>query len=380
VIEKSLQQLIKETEAILDAKKKKLEAKQNKTQEERESLVDLNFTYKLTGAWNDVPILLATSKKRYTEPMNNSATNKDHEILELKKQIQLLKQEKSILIGQTKELPPIKHEESNLKLQIKESDRQLTLLRNDFQLVQHKNIAFQNQIKTNDSKMASLQRENQELKLKINSLEQQGREKDNKINSLENEKHGHHRTSIQQTQTLNSLKQEKQTMEQSRKNTSNEMERLKSSYTILEQLLKSKEDTIVSLNRENQMLSTANQGNQQGANEMVDTLKSLLQSKNSEIELNSLKMEHALDKEKEKIKKLLKEIKRLKQTASSRETSPSNTTTVPEATTSNTRTNEDDPNNDFNYDTECGTEYSSSDDTSSEDGDHANDLNYDSDV
>jgi hypothetical protein len=156
------------------------------------------------------------------------------------------------------------------------------------------------------------------------------------------------------------------------------MERLKSSYTTLEQLLKSKQDAIVSLNRENQMLSTANQGNQQGANEMVDTLKSLLQAKNSEIELNNLKMEHALDKEKEKIKKLLKEIKRLKQhqqASSSRETRPSSSTTVPEATTSNTRTNEDDPNNDFNYDTECGTEYSSSDDTSSEDGDHTNDLN-----
>jgi hypothetical protein len=144
----------------------------------------------------------------------------------------------------------------------------------------------------------------------------------------------------------------------------------------LEQLLKSREDVIMSLNRENQ-------GNQQGANEMVDTLKSLLQSKNNEIELNNLKMENALDKEKGKNKKLLKEIKRLKQhqqAVNSREIRPSSSTTVPEATTSNTRTNEDDPNNDFNYDTECGTEYSSSDGTSSEDGDHANDLNYDSDV
>jgi chromosome segregation ATPase len=164
---------------------------------------------------------------------------------------------------------------------------------------------------------------------------------------------------------LNSLKQEKQVMEQDKTNITNEMERLKSSYTILEQLLKAKE------------------GNQQGANEMVDTLKSLLQAKNSEIELNNLKMEHALDKEKEKIKKLLKENKRLKQhqqASSSRETRPSSNTTVPEPTTSNTGTNEDDPNNDFNYDSECGTEYSRSDDTSSEDDDHANDLNYDSDV
>jgi hypothetical protein len=242
--------LIKETEAILDAEKKKLEEKQDKTQEEMETLEQLNITYKLTGggkdAWNDVPILSADDKQRYTKPVNNS-----DEILELKKQIQLLKQDKT--------------------------------------------------------------------------------------------------------------------------NTANEMERLKSSYTILEQLLKSKEDVILSLNRENQ-------GIQQGANEMVDTLKSLLQSKNNEIELNNLKMEHALDKEKGKIKKLLKENKRLKQTANSRETRPSSNTTVPEATSSNTRTNEDNPNNDFNYDTECGNEYSSSDDTSSEDGDHANDLNYNSNV
>jgi chromosome segregation ATPase len=377
--------LIKETEAILDAEKEKLEEKQNKTQQEMEALVDVNITYKLTGggkdAWKDVPILLATSKQRYTEPMNNSATNKDQEILELKKQIQLLKQERSTFENQDKQLQSLKQEESNLQLQIKESDRQLTLLRNDFQLLHDKNVTFQQQINTNDSKIALLQRENQELKLKTNNLEQQVREKDSKINVLENEQHGHHRTSIQQTQMLNSLKQDKQVMEQDKTNTANEMERLKSSYAILEQLLKAKEDVILSLNRENQ-------GNQQGANEMVDTLKSLLQSKNNGIELNNLKMEHALDKEKGKVKKLLKEIKRLKQqqqqqqqqTLSSRETRPSSSTTVPEPTASNTGINEDDPNNDFNYDTECGTEHSSNDDTSSEDGDNANDLNYDGDA
>jgi chromosome segregation ATPase len=383
VIEKSLEQLRKETEAILDAEKKKLEEKQDKTQQEMEALVDLNITYKLTGggkdAWKDVPILFIDDKQRYTESMNSSATHNEDEILELKKQIQLLKQERSIFENQAKQLQSLKQEESNLQLQIKERDRQLTLLRNDFQLIHDKNVDFQQQMNTNDSKMASLQRENQELKLKTNSLEQQGREKDNKINLLENEQHGYHRMSIQQTQTLNSLKQEKQTTEQSRKDTSNEMERLKSSYTTLEQLLKSKQDTIVSLNRENQMLSTANQGNQQGANEMVDTLKSLLEAKTSETELLKQNMEHVLDKEKGKNKKLLKEIKRLKQTANSRETRPSSSTTVPEPTTSNTGINEDDPNNDFNYDTASSTGHSS-DAASSEDGDHANDLNYDSDV
>jgi chromosome segregation ATPase len=345
-----------------------LEEKQDKTQQEMEALVDLNITYKLTGggkdSWKDVPILLADDKQRYTKPVK--------------------KQDKNTIESQANQIESLKQEKANLELQIKEQDKELALLRNDIQSPQRGNSTVQQQIKTNDSKITSLQKENQELKLKTNSLEQQGREKDNKINVLENEQHGHRRISIQQTQTLNSLKQEKQTMEQDKTNTTNEMERLKSSYAILEQLLKSKEDVIMSLNRENQ-------GNQQGANEMVDTLKSLLQAKNNEIELNNLKMEHALDKEKEKNKKLLKEIKRLKQTANSRETRPSSSATVPESTTSsnttvpapttsNTGTNEDDPNNDFNYDSECGTEYSSSDDTSSEDENHANDLNYGSDV
>jgi chromosome segregation ATPase len=250
-----------------------LEEKQDKTQEEREALIDVEITYKLVDggkdAWNDIPALSANDKQRYTQPVNNSVTHYEDEILELKKQIQLLKQERSTLIGQTKELQPLSQEEFSLQRQIKERDRQLTLLRNDFQLLQDKSVTFQQQINTNDSKITSLQRENQELQLKTNYLEQQVREKDSKINSLENEQHRYHRTSMQQTQTLNSLKQEKQTMEQDNTNATNEMERLKSSYTILEQLLKAKEDTIVSLNRENQ-------GNQQGANEMVDTSKSLL--------------------------------------------------------------------------------------------------------
>jgi hypothetical protein len=116
---------------------------------------------------------------------------------------------------------------------------------------------------------------------------------------------------------------------------------------------------------------------------MVNTLKSLLQAKNNEIELNKLTTERALDKEKEKIKKLLKEMKRLKQNqrqriAISREARPSSSITVPESITSNTGINEDDPNNDINCDTECSTEYTSCDDISSEDRDNANDFNNDS--
>jgi hypothetical protein len=194
------------------------------------------------------------------------------------------------------------------------------------------------------------------------------------------------------TEYFNELKKQIQILSQENsafKNQDVELQSLKQEKQTMEQLLKAKEDTIMSLNRENQMLLTANQKSQQGANKMVDTLKNLLQAKNSEIELNNLKMENALDKEKGKNKKLIKEIKRLKQyqhqhdhqqAFNSRETRPSNYTTVPQSTTSNTGINEDDPSNDFNYDTECGTENSSSDNTSSEGGDNANDLNYDSDA
>jgi hypothetical protein len=116
------------------------------------------------------------------------------------------------------------------------------------------------------------------------------------------------------------------------------MERLKVSNITLEQLLKSKQDAIVSLNRENQ-------GNQQGTNEVVYTLKSPLQAKNNEIEMNNLKMENALNKEKEKNKKLQKEIKQLKQTANSREASLSSNATV-----SINSSNDNDPKNDINDD------------------------------
>jgi predicted nucleic acid-binding Zn-ribbon protein len=93
-------------------------------------------------------------------------------------------------------------------------------------------------------------------------------QKTKKTNLLENK---HCTSSVQQTQTLNTLEQEKQTIKQDKRNTVNEMERLKASFTTLEQLLKAKEDTIVLLNRENKMLSLLNQGNQQGANTMVET-------------------------------------------------------------------------------------------------------------
>ncbi|KAI8880719.1 hypothetical protein K501DRAFT_275329 [Backusella circina FSU 941] len=184
------------------------------------------------------------------------------------------------------------------------------------------------------------------------------------------------------TQRLNSLNHEKATLEQRKQYTDTEMDRLRASFTTLEQLLKSKEDTIVLLNRENQTLSTAIQGNQQGTNEMVETLKSLLQAKSNELELNKSNMKLVLDKEIKRNKKLQKEIEMLKQqqkqhSQSSMAISP-NSAAVSGDNILYTNTNgNDDANNDINYDTECGTEDSTDD--SSEDGsdDNDDDINYD---
>jgi hypothetical protein len=272
VIEKSLDQLRKETEAIIDAEKKKLEEKQDKTQQEIEALVDLNITYKLTGggqnAWKDVPILISGS---FAGCFN-----------EMKKQIQMLSQENSTFKDQDIE--------------------------------------------------------------------------------------------------LQSLKQEKQIMEQDKTNTTNEMERLKSSYAILEQLLEAKQDTIMSLKRENQMLSTANQGNQQGANEMVDTLKNLLQSKNNEIELLKQNMEHLLANKQQRNDAFEQENKILKQEM------PQQQATVQNAGPSNVNPTNSNPShhdqhdnsyNDSNYESEKNDTDDINYDTPSEDEDNNNDLNYD---
>jgi chromosome segregation ATPase len=144
-------------------------------------------------------------------------------------------------------------------------------LRNDKQSLQRENSTVQ---QAKDSKINSLQSEKQELKLKnislhaenqslkhkIDEYEQQINAKVDEINLLKEEHRSCHTSSTQQTQALNSLNQEKQTIEHDRRNTTTEIERLKASNTTLEQLLKSKEYVIVSLNRENQMLSAVNHG------------------------------------------------------------------------------------------------------------------------
>jgi chromosome segregation ATPase len=177
--------LIKEIGAILNAEKRKLEAK-NKTQQEIETLIDLNITYKLLDngkdAWKDVPILVADDKKRYTKPAKSSVRNNADEILE--QQVQFINQDRRSFQSQGNQF---QQETTKLELQLKEKDEEIVSLRNDNQPLQRENSTVQDQIETNASKITSLQIENEELKLKINSLEYQLKEKDNKINLLENE-------------------------------------------------------------------------------------------------------------------------------------------------------------------------------------------------
>jgi chromosome segregation ATPase len=358
--------LIKETQAILDAEKKKLEEKQDKTQEEMEALVDVEITYKLTGggqnAWKDVPVLSADDKQRYTKPVNNS-----DEILELKLQIQLLKQDKNTIESQANQIESLKQEKTNLELQIKEKDKEFVSLRNDNQSLQRGNSTVQQEIKTKDSKINSLQSENQELKLKINRLEYQLKGKDSKMNTLQNERRIHRTSSLRQTQNIETLNHEKATLEQNKMQAIIEMERLKTSNTSLEQLLKSKEDVMASLNGENKNLSTSNQF----IIEMVETQKSLLQAKTNEMELLRQNMELLLANEQRRNDVLEQENQLLKQERTRYQTNVQNTrhlksnNNIRSTNVGSSHDGDDgNPQNDINYDTELeNTEESDDDDT-----------------
>jgi transcriptional antiterminator Rof (Rho-off) len=120
-----------------------LEAKQHKTQE-MEKLKQLNITYKLTGdgndAWKDIPILLAGDKQRDLKLVNSSITHNEDEILELKKQIQLLMQDKNNLQSQANQS---QQKTTKLELQIIEKDKEIILLRNDKQSLQRRNSVVQ---------------------------------------------------------------------------------------------------------------------------------------------------------------------------------------------------------------------------------------------
>jgi hypothetical protein len=116
--------LRQETEAILEAEKKKLEEKQDKTQQEVETLEQLKITYKLVDggkdAWKDIPILLADGQQHSVTSMNNSIANNENGIFEMKKQTQLLMPDKNTFENQAKRLQLLQQEKTNLELQIKE--------------------------------------------------------------------------------------------------------------------------------------------------------------------------------------------------------------------------------------------------------------------
>ncbi|KAI8880691.1 HCP-like protein, partial [Backusella circina FSU 941] len=113
---KSLEQLIKETEVMLDTEKRNLEKKQHKTQKEIETLEQLNTTYKLVDggndAWKDAPMLLFEDIKRSKKSVNESVVNYKDEIHMLKKQVQLLQQEKTTFKEKDNKIRSLENENS----------------------------------------------------------------------------------------------------------------------------------------------------------------------------------------------------------------------------------------------------------------------------
>lgn len=92
--------MIKETKIMFGLVRRKLEGKQDKTQQDMETLEHINITCKITGdehdAWENVPIFVPGP---FTEHFN-----------ELKKQIQILSLENSVLKNQDGELWSLKQE------------------------------------------------------------------------------------------------------------------------------------------------------------------------------------------------------------------------------------------------------------------------------
>jgi hypothetical protein len=147
LIDTPLSQLIKETESLLETEKKKLEEKQNKTQEEIETLEQLNITYKLVNggraAWKDIPMIVSENKSPITYKS---------EMLGLKSRIQLLELEKVVFEGQAQQIQLLGQRKSKLISRINEKN----------------------------SKIDSLKRENQELKKTLLHSEQQEQEQVNR--------------------------------------------------------------------------------------------------------------------------------------------------------------------------------------------------------
>ncbi|KAI8882174.1 hypothetical protein K501DRAFT_102125 [Backusella circina FSU 941] len=262
-------------------------------------------------------VFVTKNKQPNVKSVDGSTVDDEDKALEKKNQNSLFEHEKSTPEAQTKELQSLKEGKSNYEIQIKEKDNKISLLES----------------------------ENSELKRERADLEHQIKARDNQISILENEKRFYHSSYTQQTQRLNSLMPEKLTMEQERNHTIDEMERLRSSFTTLEQLLKSKEDAMLSLYSE------------QEVNGIMETLTSLLQAKGSEVKLSKSNVKPTLDRKKKRNKMLQKEIEMLKQKQyqqgihSQKASSPNNSTVL-----SGHASNADISNNggDINNDMECG--------------------------
>lgn len=362
-----------------------MEAKEAATLEEFEARQQLKIAYKLADRSKVSFGLTTVMTFKDENPMNETYQKYENEILELKNRIQILEQENAIFGKQAQQLQMLAQENSNFKLQIMEKDGKINSTQEENQLLKQENEASQHRLNQSDKKINFLKNENRSLKDEKSSLGHQLSTKDNEIRAFEIEKRASHSTFIQQNDSINALKKEKQSLEQDKKHRIDEMERLKVTSANTEQLLTSKDDAMVSLKRENQTLCATNERNQKETNEVVETLKSLLDAKTNEYDLLKQNMEHLLVNEKRRNDVLEKENRTLKQHLA-QEQRPSQITNVLNDNVShiNFESTCDDPDNDTNYDTEFGdTEESGDDDinydTPDEDEDNKNDLNYDSD-
>jgi chromosome segregation ATPase len=190
------------------------------------------------------------------------------------------------------------------------------------------------QTKERDSELVLLRNDQQSLQLGTSRVQYQIAKSDSKINSLQSK---------------------------------NQEQKLK--IISLEYQLKEKDNTMNSLENEKKTLSTANQF----IIEMVETQKSLLQSKINEMELLRQNMERQLADEKKRNEVLEHEIRALKRERAQDQTSTSllsNDRTNPTNVGSNRGGDDDSAQNNINYDSEL-------DNTEERQDDEVNDINYD---
>jgi hypothetical protein len=219
-------------------------------------------------------------------------------------------------------------------LEMNKQIQQNTGVQNQARQFEQRATILELQTKERDSELVLLRNDQQSLQLGTSRVQYQIAKSDSKINSLQSK---------------------------------NQEQKLK--IISLEYQLKEKDNTMNSLENEKKTLSTANQF----IIEMVETQKSLLQSKINEMELLRQNMERQLADEKKRNEVLEHEIRALKRERAQDQTSTSllsNDRTNPTNVGSNRGGDDDSAQNNINYDSEL-------DNTEERQDDEVNDINYD---